>query len=91
MVIPNLGPGYTVTSQGPLDPAPVRLRRPGPFGGRRRAVHASGKSVSTYERVWQADGGLNQVQDLLVRFPDATGAQVFLQGGSQHSSTRARS
>jgi hypothetical protein len=34
--------------------------------------------------VWQADGGLNQVQDLLVRFPNPVGAQVFLQA-AQHS------
>jgi hypothetical protein len=34
--------------------------------------------------VWQADGGLNQVQNLLVRFPRAVGAQVFLQT-AQHS------
>ena len=34
--------------------------------------------------MWQADGGLNQVQDLLVRFPDAAGAQVFLRA-AQHS------
>jgi hypothetical protein len=34
--------------------------------------------------VWQAEGGLNQVQNLLVRFPNAVGAQVFLQA-AQHS------
>ena len=34
--------------------------------------------------MWQADGGLNQVQDLLVRFPNAVGAQVFLLA-AQHS------
>jgi hypothetical protein len=43
-----------------------------------------GKSISTYERVWQSDAGLNQVQNLLVRFPNAVGAQVFLQA-AQHS------
>jgi hypothetical protein len=48
------------------------------------ALSTLAKSISTYERVWQADGGPNQVQDLLVRFPDPVRAQVFL-AAAQHS------
>jgi hypothetical protein len=83
VVIPNLGLGYTVTSQGPLNPAQFAANAPDP-GAARGALSTLAKSISTYERVWQADGGLNQVQDLLVRFPNATGSQVFLQA-AQHS------
>ncbi len=83
VVIPNLGPGYAVTSQGPLNSAQFASNAPDPAAAA-GALSTLGKSISTYERVWQADGGLNQVQDLLVRFPDATGAQVFLQA-AQHS------
>jgi hypothetical protein len=83
VVIPNLGLGYTVSSQGPLNASQFAANAPNPTAAA-AALSTLGKSVSTYERVWQADGGLNQVQDLLVRFPDAVGAQVFLQA-AQHS------
>ena len=52
--------------------------------GRVGALATLGNTISTYERQWQANGGLNQVQDLVVRFPSPTGAQVFLQA-AQHS------
>jgi hypothetical protein len=83
VVIPNLGPGYSVTSQGPLQASQFASEAPDPSAAA-GALSTLGKTISTYERVWQADGGLNQVQNLLVRFPDATGAQVFLQA-AQHS------
>jgi hypothetical protein len=83
VVIPNLGPGYAVTSQGPLNASQFASNAPDPSAAS-GALSTLGKSISTYERVWQADGGLNQVQDLLVRFPNAVGAQVFLQA-AQHS------
>ena len=83
VVIPNLGLGYSVTSQGPLNPAQFASNAPDP-GAAAAALSTLAKTISTYERVWQADGGLNQVQDLLVRFPDTVGAQVFLQA-AQHS------
>lgn len=83
VVIPNLGPGYAVTSQGPLNPSQFAANAPDP-GAAQAALSTLAKSISTYERVWQADGGLNQVQDLLVRFPSVVGAQVFLQA-AQHS------
>jgi hypothetical protein len=83
IVIPNLGPGYAVTSQGPLNSSQFASNAPDPSAAA-GALSTLGKSISTYERVWQAAGGLNQVQDLLVRFPDAVGAQVFLKA-AQHS------
>ncbi len=83
VVIPNLGPGYAVTSEGPPDPSRFASDSPDPAAAA-GALSTLAKSISTYERVWQAAGGLNQVQDLLVGFPDAAGAQVFLQA-AQHS------
>jgi hypothetical protein len=83
IVIPNLGPGYAVTSQGPLQASQFASDAPDPSAAA-GALATLGKTISTYERVWQADGGLNQVQNLLVRFPDAAGAQVFLLA-AQHS------
>lgn len=83
VVIPNLGPGYAVTSQGALNPAQFASNAPDPSTAK-AALSTLAESISTYERVWQAAGGLNQVQDLLVRFPDTAGAQVFLRA-AQHS------
>jgi hypothetical protein len=83
VVLANLGPGYSVTSQGPLDASQFASNAPDPSAAA-GALSTLGKTIATYERVWQADGGLNQVQDLLVRFPDAGGAQVFLRA-AQHS------
>jgi hypothetical protein len=83
VVIPDLGPGYTVTSQGALQASQFASDTPDPSAAA-GALSTLRKTTSTYERVWQADGGLNQVQNLLVRFPNAVGAQVFLQA-AQHS------
>jgi hypothetical protein len=83
IVIPNLGPGYAVTSQGPLQASQFASDAPDPSAAA-GALSTLGKTISTYQRVWQADGGLNQVQNLLVRFPNAVGAQVFLLA-AQHS------
>jgi hypothetical protein len=83
VVIPDLGPGYAVSSQGPLQASQFASDAPDPSAAA-GALSTLGKTISTYERVWQADGGLNQVQNLLVRFPNPTGAQVFLQA-AQHS------
>jgi len=83
VVIPNLGLGYTVTSQGPLNASQFASDAPNPSAAA-RALSTLGRTISPYERVWQADAGLNQVQDLLVRFPNVVGAQVFLQA-AQHS------
>jgi hypothetical protein len=82
VVIPNLGPGYTVSSQGPLDSAQFASNAPDPSAAA-GALSTLGTSISTYERVWQADAGRNQVQDLLVRFPDAVRAQVFVRAAQR--------
>ena len=83
VVIPDPGPGYTVTAQGPLDASRFASDAPDPSAAA-AALGTLGDSISTYARVWQADGGVNQVQDLLARFPDPAGAQMFLQA-AQHS------
>ena len=83
VVIPNVALDYTVTSQGPLNASQFASDAPNPSAAA-GALSTLGKSISTYERVWQGDGGLNQVQDLLVRFPNGVGAQVFLLA-AQHS------
>jgi hypothetical protein len=83
VVIPNVALDYTVTSQGPLNASQFASDAPNPSAAA-GALSTLGKSISTYERVWQGDGGLNQVQDLLVRFPNGVGAKVFLLA-AQHS------
>lgn len=83
LVIPDLGPGYAVTSEGPLNASQFASNAPDPSAAA-GALSTLSKTISTYERVSQADAGLNQVQDLLVRFPNAVGAQVFLRA-AQHS------
>jgi hypothetical protein len=82
VVIPDLGPGYTGTSQGPLDAQQFASNAPDPSAAA-GALSTLGTSIATYERVWHADAGLNQVQDLLVRFPNAVGAQVFVQAAQR--------
>lgn len=83
VVIPSLGPGYAVSTQGPLNPAEFASDAPDPSAAS-GALATLGHTISTYERRWQANGALNQVQDLVVRFTSATGAQVFLEA-AQHS------
>lgn len=83
VVVPDLGPGYAVTSQGPLDASEFASSSPDPSAAS-SALATLAKTISTYERVWQDAAGRNEVQDLLVRFPSAVGAQVFLQA-AQHS------
>ena len=76
-MIPDFGPGLHRQLTGALRPSGLASHTPDPLG-RRPALSTLSSSIGTYERVWQADGGLNQVQDLLVRFPNETGAQEFL-------------
>ncbi len=86
VVIPGLGaglgPGYTVTAQGPLDPSAFAADAPDPAAAS-GALEGVAKTVSTYDRVWQADKGRNQVQDLLVRFATTAGAVAFEQTARQ--------
>jgi hypothetical protein len=78
----GLGPGYTVTAQGPLDPSEFAADAPDPAAAS-GALEGVAKTVSTYDRVWQDDNGRNQVQDLLVRFATTPGAVVFEQTARQ--------
>lgn len=82
MVFSNPAPGYALSSQGGLDASAFASDAPDP--SLTAGVLASlGDSVSTYERTWRADGGLDRVQDLLVRFPDPAPAEVFLQAAQR--------
>ena len=83
VVLPDLGPGYSVTTEGPLDASQFASNSPDPAAAT-TALATLAKTISTYERVWSTPGGANEVQDLLVRFPSAVGAQVFRQA-AQHS------
>ncbi len=83
VVISTLGPGYAATPQGPLDPSAFASNAPNPSAAV-GALSTLPASVAPDEREWQADGGLNQVRDLLVRFPNVAGARAFLHV-AQHS------
>ena len=83
VVIPDLGPGYSATSEGPLDASRFASSSPDPAAAS-TALASLAKTISTYERVWSGAGGANVVQDLLVRFPSPLSAQVFLHA-AQHS------
>jgi hypothetical protein len=78
VVLPAVGPGYAVTSQGPLDPASFAANAPDPSAAA-GALATLGRTVDTYQRIWLDDSHTNAVQDLLVRFSSAAAAQVFLQ------------
>jgi len=81
-VLPNPALGYTVTAQGPLNASQFASEAPDPLAAA-GALSTLGDSVGSYERAWQADGGVNQVQDLLVRFPGPVSAQAFLQAAQR--------
>ena len=83
IVLPAIGPGYGVTSQGPLDATTFASTSPDPAAAR-RALATLGRSVDTYQRVWLDGSHTNAVQDLLVRFSSPARALVFLQA-AQHS------
>ena len=83
VVVPNPGPGYAVTSEGPLQPSQFASRSPDPAAAA-GAFATLARTTPTYERVWEGDGGAHQVLDLLVDFPSVIGAQAFLQA-AQHA------
>ena len=83
IVIPDLGPGYSVTSEGPLNASQFASSSPDPAAASTALATLAG-TISTYERAWADESGVNEVQDLLVRFPSAVGARVFLQA-ARHS------
>jgi hypothetical protein len=73
----GLGLGYTVSSQGPPDWAAFGADTPDP-ALTSETVPARAQSIPAYTRVWQADGGRNRVQDVLVHFRDTAQAEEFL-------------
>ena len=83
IVLSAIGPGYGVTSQGPLDATTFASTSPDPAAAR-RALATLGTSVDTYQRVWLDGSHTNAVQDLLVRFSSPATALVFLRA-AQHS------
>jgi hypothetical protein len=85
VVIPNLGAGYAVVSQGPLDAGQFATSSPDPSAAS-AALHTLSGSITTYQRVWQDGGRNNEVQDLVVRFSTVSGARSFL-GAAQRSLT----
>jgi hypothetical protein len=78
VVLPAVGPGYAVTSQGPLDAAGFAANSPDPAAAT-GALATLGRTVHTYQRIWLDDSRTNAVQDLVVRFSSVAAAQVFLQ------------
>ncbi len=83
VVTSDLGPGYTVSSEGALNPSEFASSAPDPAAAK-SAFATLAQTDSTYERVWGDAGGAHEVQDLLVRFPSVEGARVFLQA-AQHT------
>ena len=77
IVLPAIGFGYTVTSQGPLDASRFPAGSPSASAAA-GALHTLGSRIDTYERSWQDSTAVNQVQDVLVRFPTAAGARAFI-------------
>jgi hypothetical protein len=77
VVLSELGPGYAVTSEGPLDAGSFASSAPDASAAS-GALASLGTSISTYQREWADGGGSNEVQDLLVKFPSTAGAQIFL-------------
>jgi hypothetical protein len=79
VVIPDLGYGYTVISQGPLQAKGVGASSPDPAGAAAALSRLSrAGSIATYQRVWQDSGDNNEVQDLVVRFSTVAGARRYL-------------
>ena len=77
VVLSELGPGYAVTSEGPLGAGSFASSAPDASAAS-GALASLGTSISTYQREWADDGGSNEVQDLLVKFPSTAPAQIFL-------------
>jgi hypothetical protein len=77
VVVADPGPGYRVTSEGPLDASAFASRSPDPAATSSALAPLAG-TVANYQRAWQDAGGANEVQDLLLRFPSTRGAQAFV-------------
>jgi hypothetical protein len=77
IVLAEIGFGYTVTSQGPLNASQFPAGSPSAAAAA-GALSTLGRTIETYQRSWQDATGVNQVQDLVVRFPTDAGARAFL-------------
>ena len=77
IVLTEIGFGYAVSSQGPLDPSTFPTGSPSASAAA-GALNTLGKSIETYQRSWQDTTGVNRVQDLVVRFPTDAGARAFI-------------
>lgn len=77
VVLPEIGFGYSVTSQGPLDASRFPTGSPSASAAA-GALSTLGTSIESFQRSWQDATGVNQVQDLVVRFPTAAGARAFV-------------
>ena len=76
IMLPAIGFGYTVTSQGPLDASRFPAGSPSASAAA-GALRRLGGRIDTYERSWQNATGVNQVQNLLVRFSTSADARAF--------------
>jgi hypothetical protein len=77
VVLAEIGFGYTVSSQGPLDASTFPTGSPSAAEAA-GALSTLGNSIESYQRTWQDSTGVNQVQDLVVRFPTHTAAGAFV-------------
>ena len=77
VVLSALGPGYAVTSEGPLNAGSFASNAPDPSAAS-GALSSLGTSITTYQREWADEAGNNEVQDLLVKFPSTAPARIFL-------------
>jgi hypothetical protein len=77
VVLAQIGFGYGVSSQGPLDASTFPTGSPSASAAA-GALNRLGDSIETYQRSWQDARGVNQVQDLVVHFPTDAGARAFI-------------
>jgi hypothetical protein len=77
IVLAEVGFGYTVTSQGPLDTSRFPAGSPSAAAAA-GALSTLGNSIDTYQRIWQDATAVNQAQELMVRFPTGAAALAFV-------------
>jgi hypothetical protein len=77
VVLAEIGFGYAVSSQGPLDASTFPNGSPSASAAA-GALNTLGHSIESYQRSWRDSTGVNQVQDLVVRFPTDAGARAFI-------------
>lgn len=77
IILPEIGFGYSVTSEGPLDASGFPAGSPSASAAA-GALSTLGASVDTYQRSWQDATGVNQLKDLLARFSSAAAARAFV-------------